>query len=137
MEGYVCALTIENRKTVLDRHPIPRDQETLENLSRNSWFPGLDQGKAYYQGFFGVKSRNLTAFTTPWGLYEWTRTPFGLSNSPTNFQRFMEVCFEGISDEFGLPYVNDVIVYSTTFEEHEENLLTAEKKNSCGNMEWS
>ena len=59
-----------NRKTVPDSHPIPRIQKTLENLRGSSWLSVLDQGKAYHQCFIEKDSRHLTAFITPWGLYE-------------------------------------------------------------------
>ncbi|KAI3375428.1 hypothetical protein L3Q82_021914 [Scortum barcoo] len=60
-----------NNKTVPDRHPLPRIQDLTDSLGGYSWFSILDQGKVYHQGFIAEGSRYLTAFTTPWGLYEW------------------------------------------------------------------
>ena len=60
-----------NRKTVPDRHPLPRIQDLLDNLGGYAWFSILDQGSAYQQGFVEENSQQFTAFSTPWGLYEW------------------------------------------------------------------
>ena len=75
-----------NKKTRPDRHPIPRIQETLDNLGGNSWFSVLDQGKAYHQGFMSAKSQPYTAFITPWGLYKWVRISIRTLPSPRGFR---------------------------------------------------
>jgi hypothetical protein len=107
-----------NNKTWKDSHPIPRIQDTLNALGGKKLFSTLDQGKAYHQGFMTEESRHLTAFVTPWGLYEWVRIPFGLTGAPAVYQRFMEETLKEARDRCCLPYMDNALVYSDSFENH-------------------
>ena len=82
----------------------------------------LDQQKAYRQIYLDSGSRPLTAFITPWGLYEWVRVPFGLCNAPAKFKRHMENYLLDVRDEFAFPYLDDVLVYSDNSKAHINHL---------------
>lgn len=98
-----------------DRHPLPRIQDLLDTLGGHSCFSILDQGKAYHQGYMAEGSRHMTAFTTPWGLYEFQRIPFSLCNASAAFQRSMEEMLATLRDDCCIP---DILCYSKSFTDH-------------------
>lgn len=107
-----------NSITDKDAYPIPRVDETLESLGGTQFFSTLDLASGYWQVELDDESKPKTAFTTRTGHYEFQVMPFGLCNAPATFQRLMELTLRGLTWETCLIYLDDVIIFSKTFEEH-------------------
>nr|KAG5706518.1 hypothetical protein BaRGS_028689 [Batillaria attramentaria] len=107
-----------NSKTVADAYPLPRIQESFDALVGAQYFTTLDLASGYHQIAMHPEDQQKTAFTTPFGLYEYTRMPFGLCSAPATFQRLMQVTMSDFLFEFLLVYLDDLLVYSKSFDEH-------------------
>lgn len=107
-----------NAKTHRDAFPLPRIDETLESLGGAKLFSSLDLAHGYFQVAMHPDSVAKTAFRVPWGLYEFLRLPQGLCNSPSTFQRIMELIFGDMNLSECVLYLDDLLVFSDTFEEH-------------------
>lgn len=105
-----------------DPFPLPRIDDTLDALGGAKYFSTFDLQSGYWNVPMEEESKHYTAFLTPWGLYEWNVMPFGLNNAPATFQRLMQFVFHGMLFEEVLIYLDDIITFSTTFEEHLERL---------------
>ena len=113
-----------NRKTIPDKQPIPRVQDLLDGLGGQKWFTTLDMSQAYHQGQIREESRKLTAFSTPWSLYEWVRIPYGLMNAPPCFQRYINDTLFSVRDRICVAYLDDILIYGKTLREHIQNVKT-------------
>ena len=108
-----------NAATVKDAHPLPRIDDLLDTLHGARWFSTLDLKSGYWQVPITESDKAKTAFRTSSGqLYEFNQVPFGLCNAPATFSRLMDRVLAGLHWETCLFYLDDIIVFSSTWEEH-------------------
>ena len=107
-----------NQLTVRDVYPLPRIEDCLSALGGNQYFSSLDLASGYWQIQMAEKDKAKTAFITTNGLYEFNVLPFGLTNAPATFQRYMDKVLAGLKWQCLLVYLDDVCVYSKSFDEH-------------------
>ena len=121
-----------NAKTRKDAYPLPRIEESLDSLSGARWFSTLDLMSGYNQVEVMERDKPKTAFCTPFGLYEFNRMPFGLCNAPGTFQRLMERILGDQRFQALLLYLDDVVVFSPSFEQHLQRLeLVLSRFDQC------
>ena len=112
-----------NLRTKKDSYALPRTEEILEALAGNRFFTILDMKSGYHQIELHEPHKERTAFTVgPLGFYQYHRMPFGLVNAPATYQRLMEQCFEGLHLDICYIYLDDLIIFSKTFEDHIDRL---------------
>ena len=108
-----------NAATVKDAHPLPRIDDLLDALHGAKWFSTLDLKSGYWQVPITEQDKAKTAFRTSSGqLFEFNQVPFGLCNAPATFSHLMDRVLAGLHWETCLFYLDDVIVFSSTWEEH-------------------
>ena len=110
-----------NAKTIPYRYILPRIDYTLDTLVGAKYFSALDLKSGYWQVPLAEEDKCKTAFTiVPLGFWECEHVPFGLTNALTTFQRLMADCMGDLHLKFCLLYLDDVKIFSRTYEEHQD-----------------
>ena len=119
-------LTVDFRKinaiTVPDPYPLPKISTILARLAKYVWFSKMDMFQSYYQILMTLESRIFTTFITEMGNYEYRVIPMGLRNAFATIQRLMDKVLSGLIGEIYFCYMDDIIVFSETVEEHLERV---------------
>lgn len=112
-----------NLQTIKDSYALPNLEETFSALSGSKWFTVLDLKSGYYQIEVEEEDKEKTAFVTPLGFWEFNRMPQGITNAPSTFQRLMERCVGDMNLQEVLVFLDDLIIFSNSLEEHEQRLM--------------
>lgn len=107
-----------NKVTKKDVYPMPRIDDTLDCMKGAKYFSTMDMQTGYWQIEVDEADREKTAFITPDGLYEFNVMPFGLCNAPATFERMMDNLLRHLKWTTCLCYLDDIVVFSETFDEH-------------------
>ncbi|KAI4295098.1 hypothetical protein MLD38_040632 [Melastoma candidum] len=111
-----------NQNTIKNRYPLPRIDDLFDQLQGSMVYSKIDLRSGYYQ--IGVREEDIpkTAFRTRYGHYEFRVMPFGVTNAPAVFMGLMNQVFRPYLDQFVIVFIDDILVYSKSKDEHKEHL---------------
>lgn len=119
-----------NKITKFDNYPLPNLQDLLSSLHGARFFISLDLKCGYWQIPLNPSDREKTAFQTPFGLYQFIGMLFGLASAPATFQRMMDEIFNDMIGKDLLIYLDDILIFGSTFSEMFDRLKEVFKRLS-------
>jgi hypothetical protein len=120
-----------NEVTIKNKYPLPWIEDLFDQMKGASVFSKIDLRSRYHQLKIRESDIPKTAFRTRHGLYEYSIMSFGLTNAPAYFMYLMNKVFMECLDKFVVVFIDDILIFSQTEEEHEKHLrLVLEKLRS-------
>ena len=111
-----------NNVTIKNSYPLPRVDELFDRLQGAKYFSKIDLRSGYHQIRISPEDVPKTAFRTRYGHFEFLVLPFGLTNAPGTFMHLMHQAFREHLDDFVLVFLDDILIFSKTLEEHEDHV---------------
>lgn len=118
-----------NKATIKTAYPLPRIDDIFDQLRYAKFFTKIDFRSGYHQIRLESDLIPLTAFRTKYGFFELTVVPFGCANAPAVFMNLMNYVFPDFLDDFICVYLDDILVYSATLDDHMRHLRLAQDKS--------
>ena len=120
-----------NSRTIRDSYALPKIEDLFLTLSAAKYFTAMDLSNAYYQVPNTERAKKISAFTTPFGLFQFERMAMGMSNSAATFQRLMDLVFQDLNLVELIVFLDDILVHAKTLPELEQrtfNVLSRLRK---------
>ena len=117
-----------NEMTIRNSYPLPLISELIDRVKGAKYFTKLDLKSAYNLVRIKEGDEYKTAFRTRYGHFEYLVMPFGLKNAPATFQHFINDVLSEYLDEFAISYIDDILIFSNSLEEHHVHVRRVLKK---------
>ena len=111
-----------NDLTIEDAHPLFVVNDTVDKIRGKKYYISIDLASRYWQVKIDENSQDITAFITPWRLYQFNIMPFDLTNAPATFQKLINYILHDYLNNFVVVYLDNILVYSDTFKEYLNHL---------------
>ena len=117
-----------NEVTIKNKYPLPRIDDLFYQLKGAKYFSKIDLSSGYFQLKIRESDIPKTAFVTRYGQFEFTVMSFGLTNAPAYFMNLMNKVFMDELDKFVVVFIDDILIYSKSIQEHEQHLRVVLEK---------
>ena len=131
---FVCDFRGLNDVTKKDSYPLPQVRDVIDSMHGARYWTPLDAASAYWSIPLADSDKENTAFSIPHGKFEFNVMPFGLCNAGASYQRMTDINLAGLPTNRILAYMDDIVIFSSTFSEHLECIKHLFKRLQSSNI---